>query len=194
MARPQPIILAAGASSRFGHCKLLLEHRGKTLLQHCVDTLAPLGLSAPLIVTGAWHRQLVDAHPQLDLRENRDWQSGMGASLAFAIRQLPASCDAALVLLADQVAIDSTDIRRLLECWTEYKAIVCSFYADRRGVPAVFPREYFPQLAKLNSDRGARDLLRSEQYAITQVPVPNGAIDIDTQQDWKAWRLCRGSR
>lgn len=187
MAGTQPIILAAGASNRFGHCKLLLEHRGRTLLQHCADTLAPLDLPAPLIVTGAWHRQLVDAHPQLDLRENRDWQSGMGGSLAFAIRQLPASCDAALVLLADQVAIDSTDIRRLLECWKEYKTIVCSFYADRRGVPAVFPREHFPQLAKLNGDLGARSLLRSEQYAVTEVPVPNGAIDIDTQQDWKAY-------
>ncbi len=187
MATIQPIILAAGASSRFGGCKLLLEYGGRSLLQHCADKLASLDLPAPLIVSGAWHRQLADAHPHLDLRENRDWQSGMGCSLAFGIHQLPANCDATMVLLADQVAVNLADIRRLLDAWTENKNTVCSFYGNRRGVPAIFPRSVFAQLAKLNGDRGARDLLRSRKRDITCVPIARGAIDIDTLKDWTAF-------
>lgn len=191
----RPIILAAGASRRFGGCKLLLQQRGKTLLQQCVDKLAPLALPAPLVITGAWHRELQRAHPQLDLRENRDWHSGMGSSLAFAIHQLPGDCDAALVLLADQVAIDDTDIRQLLDARHQQsdkktENIVCSFYAGRRGAPAIFPHRVFPQLLELRGDRGARDLLRSPHEAIATVPLANGATDIDTQQDWEAHQ-CR---
>lgn len=187
MTAIQPMILASGASSRFGGCKLLLEHGGRTLLQHCADKLNTLNLPAPLIVSGAWHARLVETHPELDLRENRDWQSGMGYSLAFGIRQLPAHCEAALVLLADQPAVDVADIRHLLDAWTENKNIVCSSYENRRGVPAIFPRSVFPQLMKLGGDRGARDLLRTAQDNITCVPIPNGAIDIDTERDWKAF-------
>ncbi|WP_250458466.1 nucleotidyltransferase family protein [Microbulbifer litoralis] len=185
----QPIILAAGASRRFGDCKLLLRRNGKTLLQQCIDKLSSLALPAPLIITGAWHRELVAAHPHLDLRENRDWQSGMGSSLAFAVRQLQSDCDAALVLLADQVAIDETDIRQLISS-RDRRAddVVCSFYAGRRGAPAIFPRRIFPQLMALRGDRGARDLLRNPHETITTVPLANGAIDIDTTEDWEAYQ------
>lgn len=183
----QPIILAAGASRRFGRCKLLLQENGKTLLQQCVDKLEASALPAPLVITGAWHRELVRTHPHLTLRENRDWHSGMGSSLACAIRQLPGNCDAALVLLADQVAIDSADIRQLIDARNRRgDNIVCSFYAGRRGAPAIFPRRTFPQLMELRGDRGARDLLRNPRETITAVALPHGATDIDTPQDWEA--------
>lgn len=193
MATIQPIILAAGASRRFGRCKLLLTKNGKSLLQRCCDKLRPLDLPAPITITGAWHRELALAHPQLDLRENRDWPSGMGASLAFAVRQLPEHCAAALVLLADQVAVERDDIQRLLDCWhlqgNKYnKTIVCSFYSGRRGVPAIFPRHTFARLTELRGDRGARDLLRNAREDITALSLENAAIDIDTQQDWQAYQ------
>ncbi|MFC6632446.1 nucleotidyltransferase family protein [Microbulbifer taiwanensis] len=185
MADIQPIILAAGASSRFGACKLLLEHGGRTLLQHCVDKLVSLDLPTPLIVSGAWHAPLVDAHPGLDLRQNRDWRAGMGSSLAFGIRQLQADCEAALIVLADQPAVTGADIRSLLDTWKENRNIVCSFYENRRGVPAIFPRSVFAQLAILDGDRGARELLRGPRDDITSVPLASAVIDIDTPQDWK---------
>ncbi|WP_346837097.1 nucleotidyltransferase family protein [Microbulbifer sp. SAOS-129_SWC] len=184
----QPIILAAGASRRFGTCKLLLRYRGTSLLQRCADTLAALALPAPLIVSGAWHRQLADAHPQLALREHRDWRDGLGSSLAFAARQLPAHSEAALVLLADQVAVTELDLQQLLQAWRdqrEARKTVCSFYTGRRGVPAIFPRHTFAQLQQLHGDSGARALLRSREAEVIEVPLANGAIDIDTPQDWK---------
>ncbi|UHQ54911.1 MULTISPECIES: nucleotidyltransferase family protein [Microbulbifer] len=187
MQHVQPIILAAGAANRFGACKLLLRYRNKSLLQHCVDTAASLQLPEPIIVSGAWHRQLEETHPQLDLREHRGWRGGMGSSLAFGIRQLPAQCEAALVLLADQLAVSGADIACLLEEWRKHRRIVCSFYAGRRGVPAIFPRRVFHHLEGLDNDRGARGLLRDQQADVVSVPIANGAIDIDTPEDWQAY-------
>ena len=191
MGNIQPVILAAGASRRFGGCKLLLRKNGKTLLQRCADQLATLPLPPPLIITGAWHRELAEAHPHLLLCENRDWQVGMGTSLAHAISQVSAQCDGVLVALADQLAVGSADFQRLLDAWKTnnkseaHKKIVCAYYSGRRGVPAIFPRIYFAQLEKLRGDCGARSLLRNADNKIDTVPLPNAAIDIDTPQDWR---------
>ncbi|WP_237063329.1 MULTISPECIES: nucleotidyltransferase family protein [Microbulbifer] len=187
MEQVQPIILAAGAANRFGACKLLLQYQGKTLLQRCVDTVTSMQLPDPIIVSGAWHRQLEETHPELDLREHHGWRGGMGSSLAFGIRQLPEQYDAALVLLADQVAICTADIASLLAEWKKHRGIVCSYYTERRGVPAIFPRQLFPRLEGLDNDRGARGILRDQHADVISVPVANAAIDIDTPEDWRAY-------
>lgn len=186
--RVQPIILAAGAANRFGACKLLLEFRGRTLLQHCVERLEPLGLPTPVVVSGAWHGALERAHPHLDLREHRGWRAGMGSSLAFGIRNLSPDHAAALVLLADQVAVTTEDIAALLAAWEKERGIVCARYCQRRGVPAIFPGRVFPRLERLDGDRGARDLLRRDGTDITSLTLPAAAIDIDTPEDWRAFR------
>ncbi|SDJ63156.1 nucleotidyltransferase family protein [Microbulbifer yueqingensis] len=191
MKRVQPIILAAGAANRFGACKLLLEWRGKTLLQHCVNHLESLGLPSPIVVSGAWHRELEQAHPQLDMREHRDWRAGMGSSLAFGIRHVPPECSAALVLLADQVAVGAGDIAALLAAWERKRGVVCARYCQRRGVPAIFPAKTFARLARLEGDRGARDLLRRDESDITSLPLPAAAVDIDTREDWLEFRQSR---
>ena len=189
----QPVILAAGASRRFGSCKLLQSLHGQTLLERCVDSLSDTGLPAPVIVSGAWHKQLRQRHPTLALAENPNWRAGMGSSLAFGIRQVPAECDAALILLADQPAVTGDDLQALLSAFTQRPRITCSLYRGQRGVPAIFPRQDFPYLQTLQGDRGARALLRAPQTPLNCVPLPGGTIDIDTQQDWQAYgeQLCR---
>ena len=189
----QPIILAAGASRRFGGCKLLLELEGKTLLQHCADNLAAASLPSPLIVTGAWHAQLQQRHPTLHLLENPGWQSGMGSSLAFAVGKISNTCDAALVILADQCALTPEDITTLVDAYHRQPAIVCSVYDNRRGAPAIFPRRTFAELAHLDGDQGARTLLRNPRENIITVSLPNAAIDIDTRDDWTTYgeSLCK---
>ncbi|WP_066963292.1 NTP transferase domain-containing protein [Microbulbifer sp. Q7] len=189
----QPIILAAGASRRFGGCKLLQSAHGQTLLERCVESLSDTDLSPPIIVSGAWHTQLRDRHPTLTFVENPHWQAGMGSSLAFGIRQVPDTCDAALILLADQPAVTRGDLQNLITAFTRRARITCSVYRGHHGVPAIFPRRTFPLLHKLQGDHGARALLRDPQTPLNRVPLPGGSIDIDTQQDWQAYgeQLCR---
>ena len=52
-------------------------------------------------------------------------------------------------------------------------------YAERRGVPAYFPRSRFSDLRELTGDFGARELLKQART----IALPGGEVDIDTAAD-----------
>ncbi|MCA0901214.1 nucleotidyltransferase family protein [Microbulbifer agarilyticus] len=180
------VILAAGAASRFGTCKHLLQQSGKTVLQQRVKSVRSAGLQAPLIITGAWHQEIQRAHPDFDLHLNPNWQQGLGNSIAFAISQLPDYAEAILMLLGDQVAVSVEDIQSLWQQWSERQELVCAHYRGAPGAPAIFPRALFPQLLQLSGDKGAKGLLN--KHAGKMIPMASAAIDIDTPQDWQNWQ------
>jgi molybdenum cofactor cytidylyltransferase len=58
------------------------------------------------------------------------------------------------------------------------------------GHPVLFGRRFFETLAALEVDRGAREVLRDAAEFVTDVATPgrSAAIDLDTPEDWAAWR------
>jgi CTP:molybdopterin cytidylyltransferase MocA len=54
----------------------------------------------------------------------------------------------------------------------------------------LFGRRFFETLAGLTGDRGAREVLREAAEFVTDVPTPGRAavVDLDTPEDWAAWR------
>jgi molybdenum cofactor cytidylyltransferase len=61
--------------------------------------------------------------------------------------------------------------------------IAASVYDQRVGVPAIFPRLSFTELAELRGDQGARMVLERNNYRLVRVPMANAAIDLDTPED-----------
>jgi molybdenum cofactor cytidylyltransferase len=53
------------------------------------------------------------------------------------------------------------------------------------GIPAVFPREAFPDLLALRGDKGARALLLEPPFPLVAMSFPGGEIDIDRPEDLK---------
>jgi len=51
--RAAGIILAAGASSRFGEVKAIAPFQGRPLLQYAIDAAAAAGLAETVVVLGA---------------------------------------------------------------------------------------------------------------------------------------------
>lgn len=184
-------VMAAGASQRFGGCKLLADVDGKPLLEHSIRLAQSLAQSLALsadksslhIITGAWHPQLLEAQragqlSAVPLIRNPDWQQGLGNSIAFACAQLPPDTDRLLIMLADQIALRPEDLQQLLDA--ETTDIVCAHYLGRPGVPALFQQALFPALQALHQEPGARSLLRHSDYPRHEVLLPHAAIDIDT--------------
>jgi molybdenum cofactor cytidylyltransferase len=60
--------------------------------------------------------------------------------------------------------------------------VACA-YGGALGVPALFPRALFPELAGLRGDRGAQPLLASHADSAIALPFPAGALDLDTEAD-----------
>jgi molybdenum cofactor cytidylyltransferase len=180
------LILAAGASHRFGGCKLLAQWRGMTLLEHVLDRALALQANSVNVVIGGYAEELRticgrEPWSACRLLYCPDWALGMGSSLAFGIAQLPAA-NAVLVLLADQPAVELADLNRILACGrTCPDRIVCAEFAGTLGVPALFPPAFKHQLLHLKGDRGAKVLLL--QNPAEPIPIASAALDIDTPSD-----------
>jgi molybdenum cofactor cytidylyltransferase len=108
---------------------------------------------------------------------------GMGGTLAQGVAHLP-GWSGVLVALADMPWIAPTTYRVLAERLAVTN-IVVPVHDSRRGHPVGFGREFYPELAALGGDTGARKLLDAHAASVTEVRVADAAIhwDIDVPAD-----------
>ncbi len=180
------VVLAAGASTRFGSPKQLIRVAGRPLLHTAVTRAAEVTGNALIVVLGAGAAELAPLlkHSPGSVIVNHQWREGLASSIRAGLARLPASCGAVMLLLADQAAVTADDLRRLAGSWRrqpQYPA--AALYEGTVGVPAIFPRSVFRDLARLRGDEGARSLLRRSFDHIVRVPMPSAALDIDRPED-----------
>src|SRR5688572_1981889 len=152
------LVMAAGASTRLGQPKQLVKLGGRPVLHRVVASAVSLAGHAVTVVLGAHAREMTHllAHSPASVVVHRGWEEGLGSSIRFGVASLPPACSAALIVLGDQVAITADDLKRLAGAWGgEESVIAASVYEQRVGVPAIFPRICFPELAELRGDQGA---------------------------------------
>jgi molybdenum cofactor cytidylyltransferase len=88
------------------------------------------------------------------------------------------------LLLADQAAVSAEDLRRLADAWHRHpEGIAAAVYGASLGVPAIFPRFLFGELAELKGDVGAKMLLKRHSDRLIRVPMASAAFDLDTPED-----------
>ena len=180
------VVLAAGASTRFGSPKQLVRLNGRPLLHLAVSRAVEVAGPAVTVVLGANAADLAPLlrHTPAGVIVNRDWAEGMGSSVRAGVSRVPATADAVLLMLADQPAVTAEDLRRLVAAWRRQpQSIVAAHYDGITGVPAIFPREDFRALTGLRGDAGARALLKRGGERVVRVPLQAAAIDIDTPED-----------
>jgi len=185
------VILAAGGSSRFGQSKQLLPFRGKTLLRTIINAACEAGCSPVVVVIGSndekIHPEL--AHAKVIEVRNANWQRGIGSSIRSGVQALidyAPDVAAILLLVCDQPAVNARVIENLIATReTTKKEIVASSYADTVGVPALFDRSLFERLLSLGDEAGAKSIILQNLDRVAQFAFPEGAIDIDTWEDWE---------
>jgi molybdenum cofactor cytidylyltransferase len=180
------VVLAAGASTRFGSAKQLVRVAGRPLLHTAVTRAAEVTGNALIVVLGAGAAQLAPLlkHSPGSVVVNRAWREGLASSIRAGIARLPPTCTGVLLLLADQAAVSADDLRRLVGTWRKQpQCIAAARYAGTSGAPVIFPRNAFRELAELRGDSGARALLQRNRDRVVRVPMPSAAVDIDTPED-----------
>lgn len=190
------IILAAGASSRMGRPKQLLEIGGQTLVARAVNAVMEAGLWPVVVVLGANSDEIKPVLARLPVISvvNAAWAEGMATSLRTGIKtlgQYSRTAPAALIGLCDQPGFTAEVARRLVDALAAgegaMKGIAAARYDGRLGAPAVFRRKYFSALAELTGDQGARALLQSRADDVAAVDLPELGVDLDTGADWAAF-------
>ena len=180
------IVLAAGASIRFGRTKQLLQLDGETLVRRAARLALATGPVDAVVVVGSAADAVFASIGDLAVRrvDCADWQQGMGASLRAGIRALAPQCAGALVVLCDQPALEAAHLEKLREAWCANPSRgVASAYADGLGVPALLPRAWFAELAR-GGDRGARDVIARHRDDVTAIANEGLASDVDHERDW----------
>ena len=179
----QVLLLAAGASRRFGSNKLL---------QHIEDGVSVLDRSyhaaralhgAPLLVISddpalrahceeRGYRYLINAQAE----------QGMAGSIVCGVRAT-AGAGGWAICLADMPCIRQQTMVQLRETW-DGERILLPRYREQAGHPVIFPRAYFAQLTALKGDQGARRIVQdSSDVVYLDVDDPGVLLDIDTPQD-----------
>jgi molybdenum cofactor cytidylyltransferase len=129
----------------------------------------------------------------LEVVEAPEWAEGMAASIRAGLAAVADRADAVVILLADMPEVTAQDIDRLIAAFDpgEGREICRAVAANGTpGHPVLFGRRFFESLAALRGDRGARDLVHDAADFVTSVPTPGAAAvtDLDTPEDWAAWR------
>jgi nicotine blue oxidoreductase len=161
------VVLAAGASSRYGTS----PPKQQELLPHVLAALRrAASLDEVLVVAGA---HALDIEAGVDVVQCPDWERGPGASLRCGLAALPASAEAAVVVLADGPDLDPRAIDRLVESWRlEGGDVVAATYGGVRLHPVLLARSAWP----LVPDGGARDL--EARLVPCDDLVPPGDVDV----------------
>jgi len=118
---------------------------------------------------------------------------GMSASIRAGVAAL-GSETGVMILPADMPEIDTADMCHVLAAFADTTdRIMRGASADGiPGHPVLFPRRLFSRLKKLRGDQGARDILAGDPAQIVALPAQHAVTDLDTPEDWTAWRAARG--
>jgi len=178
-------VLAAGTSSRFGRTKLTQILKGKPLLQYALIAATGACPDQVTLVVGHDQQAIIAAADHLAERfiVNDDYRSGIGASIATAVRACRKNADAIIILLADQPLITTAHLDRLIERWSGSKnEIVAASFEVTHGPPILFPPGAFDALCELTGDKGAKSVLNSGDFVVTSVDIPAAGIDVDSPE------------
>lgn len=182
------ILLAAGASSRMGEIKPLLQYRGKSFLAACCTYLLDGGVDSVVVVLGDQAEAIQPAVP-LDSRIRLAWNpthaKGQLSSLQVGLGLLPPETIAAVVTLVDHPAITGNTVGALLQAfWKSGKPIVIPTFGGHRGHPVLFARAVFGELLGAPPEQGAKAVVRQDPGRVALVPVSDEGIllDIDTPE------------
>lgn len=180
------VVLAAGASTRFGSAKQLVRIGDRPLLSLIAGRTSEVVGQALLVVLGAKAAELTPLlkHSPGSVVVNRDWREGLASSIRAGIARLPPSCAGAMLVLADQACVTAEDLRRLAAAWRRQPlSVAAAQYGGTLGAPAIFPRHLFSELSELRGDSGARVLLKRHPDSLVKVPMASAAFDLDTPDD-----------
>ncbi len=179
------IILAAGASTRLGRPKQLLPFRGRSLLRHAAETALASVCRPVVVVLGAGAEQLRSELSGLPVTVtlNPAWAEGMASSIRAGLGTVTSEAhepDSVVIMLCDQPLITAATLDQLVKVHrTENRGIVACEYVETLGVPALFSRKYFPELAGLAGDQGARKIIVKHNNNLSRIPAPEAAFDVD---------------
>jgi len=174
------LLLAAGASRRFGSPKLLAQTGGRPLVLCSADALSACD-STLAVVRAEDHRLQQLLHQAgIAMVFNHNAENGIGSSIAAGVRASE-ECAGWCILPADMPYLQADTVQAIVTALRGGAALAAPCYRTQRGHPVGFSSRFKDELLALNGDLGARTILASHPDQLVRLAVNDAGIlrDVD---------------
>lgn len=184
------IILAAGASSRMGTPKALLDYRGETFVGRLVRVLGES--CEPLIVVLGYHADVIRQQTPSGAKVviNPDPSRGQLSSLQTGLATLPAEADGFAFIPVDSPAVEEDTVAKLARSFEQRKPetlFVIPRQSGKRGHPVFAARSIAAEFLALPPTGEAREVVHAHVDRTEYVDVDDSGIFTDVD-DPEAYR------
>ncbi|MDI6884009.1 MAG: nucleotidyltransferase family protein [Hadesarchaea archaeon] len=180
------VILAAGESQRMGEPKLLMEIKGKRMIEWVIDSFSG-AVDDLVVVLGHKPENLIPTLEKLGTRwtVNKNYREGMVSSFKEGLKKLK-DHDAVFLALGDQPFVDQDFLVKAIDVWKTGAKIVSPVFKGKKGHPVLFDRSLFDEILLLQKHEMIRDVTHrhdSEHYLIEAGEW--AVIDLDTPESFE---------
>ena len=185
-----PVILAAGASTRMGRPKALLDFDGKAALEIALEAVK--GLGTPVVVLGA-AREDIQGRVKLasvQVALNEEYERGQTSSLKAGLACLSPSAAAFLFYPVDFPLVSSVEVGEVVDAFVRSadanKALFIPSYSMQRGHPVLCRADLAAEFLALPDDAPARTVINFRPQRIRYVNFDQAYVlmDMDTPEDY----------
>lgn len=185
------IVLAAGASSRMGGFKPLLDLGGASVLARVVELLQASGADPVLVVTGNRASELEPVISGLGAAAvfNPEHARGMFSSLRAGLSALPPTSEAFFLLPVDIPLVRDHTLGRLLAARAEgLGPVLLPSFRGEPGHPPLVDARLAPAILAWEGAGGLRGFWEANPELTVKVPVADRFIlrDLDTPAQYQA--------
>lgn len=180
------VLMAAGASSRFGECKLIKKFASRPMFEYALDALPCDKLCAVAVVSGrAEILAAAEARGFIPVLNDRP-EDGPPRTIRLGMEAV-SDADGIMFMVADQPLLRRESVAGEIDFFAKNaNSIVAMGHGARRGNPVIFPQEFFDELKALRGERGGGAVMAAHRERIMLYQLENGAelMDIDTASDY----------
>lgn len=187
------IILAAGASSRYGGTnKLLLPFKDGSVIRSAVLAAWNAGVVRLLVITGHERERIEAALADLPVTfvHNPRYREGeMLSSIKAGLTHLQdTNAEATFIAPGDQPLLPSWLFQRMRQAFEQgCGSIIAPRFGAARGHPVLIAREWWPSALALPDGEQMRALLRAHPQSVAHILVNTDAVllDVDTPEAYQ---------
>ncbi|MEQ1885932.1 MAG: nucleotidyltransferase family protein [Bryobacteraceae bacterium] len=182
------IILAAGASSRMGSPKALLDYHGETFIERLVRVFSCV--CDPVIVALGYHADAIRPRVKAQIAVNPAPERGMLTSLQTALAALPKYLDGFLFIPVDCPAVEEGTARKVIDVFRKRSPetrFVVPQYKGRHGHPVCADASLIAEFLALPESGQARHIVHKyvPQTEYVDVDDPGILTDVDDPEAYR---------
>lgn len=189
------LILAAGASSRMrGRDKRRERIKGAPQLTRILEAATSVSDQVFVTLPSGGHWDDLIPNPQVRTIPVEAADQGLSVSLRAGLDAAPEDAEAVMICPADMVEIGRDAFRTMAQAWDPAgPAALRGCSGERQGHPVILARKLWPEIDQITGDQGAGKLLSGLGDDLRLIPLPGtqAITDLDTPEDWQAWRAAR---